>query len=220
MFNVSQIMEMLSRARPVFYSEADFQHAFAWQVHLQNPNYIIQLEYPISPGQEADEYLDVLVSDSKNKVAVELKYKTSTLLAPIGGDIFLLKSHGAQDQGRYDFLKDVQRLEKYLSDNPNSIGYAIFLSNDSSYWKPGRNEKTVCDDFRLTEGRNISATLNWGESAGKGTIRKRESPIILKNTYECVWREYSNIERHEYVKGSTQFKYLVLDVARTQANLS
>jgi len=209
---INQIMDKISRLRPVFCSEADFQHALAWQLHMENHNFKIRLEYPISPEQAKDEDLDILVFEGKREIAIEVKYKTAPFFAPIDGELFLLKSQGAQDQGRYDFLKDVQRLEKYLSDKPNSIGYAIFLTNDRSYWRPSRNQSTVCDEFRITEGRQISGSLNWGLNAGKGTIKNRELPIVLKHSYECKWLEYSNIEKQEYVQGSTQFRYLLFSV--------
>lgn len=209
---IEQIMDKLSRLRPVFHSEADFQHSLAWQLHLENSNLKTRLEYPISPEQEKDEDLDILLFDGKREIAIEIKYKTAPFFAPIDGELFLLKNQGAQDQGRYDFLKDVQRLERYLSDKPNSLGYAIFLTNDSSYWRPSRNESTVCDEFRITEGRQISGTLNWGLNAGTGTIKKRETPINLKHIYECKWHEYSNVEKQEFVKGNTQFRHLLFSI--------
>ncbi len=213
MFDVSQTMGMLSQVRPVFYSEADFQHGLAWQIHLQNPACRVRLECPLSPEQETDRYLDILLFDGNSEIAIELKYKTSDFFAPLGGELFLLKKQGAQDQAQYQYLRDLQRLEEYVTGKPNALGYAIFLTNDSLYWNPGRNHSTVCDDFRITEGRRISGKLDWGINAALGTKKGMESPIVLKGVYECNWWEYSHIKPHEYVKGHTRFRYLVLRAA-------
>lgn len=174
MENIKSLLSELSKARPVFHSEADFQHALAWQIKLQKPNVKVRLEYPLSIEQELDEDLDILISDNQCNTAIELKYKTSPFFAPLDSEIFHLKGQGAQDQGRYDFLKDISRLERYVSKTPKANGYAIFLSNDSSYWRPPRDKVTVCDEFRLTEGKTILGALSWGKNAGKGTTNREK----------------------------------------------
>jgi hypothetical protein len=45
MINVHQIMKTLAVERPVFHSEADFQHALAWELHRQMPEWAMRLEY-------------------------------------------------------------------------------------------------------------------------------------------------------------------------------
>ena len=40
------LMQELSKSRPIFHSEADFQHALAWQIHETMPDSQIRLEYP------------------------------------------------------------------------------------------------------------------------------------------------------------------------------
>lgn len=216
MFDLSDVIHTLASSRPVFHSEADFQHALAWRIHEQFPGYRVRLEYPTSWDVESKEYknhLDVAVLGDAVDVVLELKYKKAGLFAPMGGEIFLLKNDGAQDLGRYDFLKDVQRLEKYVSGKSGAVGYAIFLTNDSSYWTQSpRMKPTASDDFRLTEGRKMSGTLKWGAVAGKGTTKGREAPIVLNGTYQCVWQVYSNIAG-TYVSGSGEFRWLMLKVS-------
>ncbi len=46
------------------------------------------------------------------KLAIELKYKTRHLLGIVGGEIYDLGDQAAQDLGRYDFFKDIERLER------------------------------------------------------------------------------------------------------------
>ncbi len=214
MFDAKGIMQSLSSVRPVFHSEADFQHAFAWQIHMQFPHYKVRLEYPSSFESESAEHLDVVILNAKQKIGVELKYKTAPFFAPVEGEIFLLKAQGAQDLGGYDFLRDVQRLEAYLLENQNANGFAIFLTNGSSYWNSPRNGPTICDSFRITEGRTITGTLSWSKGTGKGTTKGRESPIGLKGAYTCSWLHYSAMKEREYAGGRGEFRYLVLEARR------
>lgn len=211
MLDVVETMQKLSGERPVFHSEADFQHALAWQIHLQSPESRIRLEYPLSVDYEELGRLDLMLFEAEREVAFELKYKKAPFFAPLQREIFLLRADSAQDIGRYNFLRDVQRLEKAVSERRNAAGYAILLTNDSLYWKPSPRE-TISDSFRLTEGRKIAGTSSWAAKAGKGTTKGRESPVSLKGIYECVWRDYSYIAPGEYVKGSGEFRYLIFTV--------
>jgi hypothetical protein len=44
MLDVQELMIRLGEEHPVFHSEADFQHALAWQLHLQFPTARLGLE--------------------------------------------------------------------------------------------------------------------------------------------------------------------------------
>jgi len=216
MIDVTEIMRKLRRERPIFHSEADFQHALAWQIHLESPKSHIRLEYPLD--YEESGHLDIVLLEEDREVAFELKYKKRRFFAFIRKEIFSLRTDSAQDIGRYDFLKDVQRLEKFVSGRCNTSGYAILLTNDSLYWEASPR-KTISDAFRVTEGRKITGTLNWSARAGKGTTKDRQSPINLKGIYDCEWREYSEFEPTEYVVGdnkisvpSSKFRYLLFKV--------
>lgn len=213
MIDPNVVMQTLSQVRPVFHSEADFQHAFAWQVHLNLPECKIRLEYPLKPDES--NHLDIAVLGDNETAVFELKYKTTHFFAPVNREVFFLKGHYAQDVGRYDFWKDVQRLEEYVSLNQNVTGYAILLTNDSSYWNPSNRDTTICDELRLTEGRNVTGTLNWGETAGKGTTRGRELLISLSGLYECIWQNYFEFDQSKYVQGGMKFRYIILKVLKT-----
>jgi hypothetical protein len=65
-------------------------------------------------------------------MAIELKYKTRSLTAALDGEDFHLMSHAAQDLVRYDFFKDLNRIEAFARAGPERTGYAIFLTNDSA----------------------------------------------------------------------------------------
>jgi hypothetical protein len=53
----------------------------------------------------------------------------------VDGEKFSLTTDGARDIGSYDFFKDIARLERYVSAEDNTMGYALLLTNDDLYWK-------------------------------------------------------------------------------------
>ncbi len=130
---ISEVLSSLAKQRPVFHSEADFQHAFAWEIHQRLPSdALVRLELPVQVRQQFL-HIDVWVVYQNATLSVELKYKTRRLTVHIGNEQYRLKDQSAQDISRYDFLKDVQRLEQVVAVHPNSIGYAVLLTNDSAY---------------------------------------------------------------------------------------
>src|SRR5438093_9584716 len=141
-------MTTLAIERPLFHSEADFQHAFAWLLQRQHPAACVRLELPIRTDGVAI-HLDVFATFEDCAVAIELKYKTRALTFTVGSEEFILMNHSAQDIGRYDFIKDVQRLEAFVGARTGAVGYAILLTNDSAYWTSGRNPGSVDASFRL-----------------------------------------------------------------------
>ena len=160
MIDITGILKQLTEQRPIFHSEADFQHALAWEIHNRLSHAKIRLEFPVF-HQNRQRYLDLLVrTKSLELVAIELKYKTRALSIHNNDEDFQLKNQSAQDIGRYDFLKDVQRLEQFLAQSNSGTGYAIFLTNDSLYWKTAQNPETVDREFRLHHGRMIEGDLN------------------------------------------------------------
>jgi hypothetical protein len=208
--NIENLLQSLSQIRPVFHSEADFQFALAWHIKQNIPEVDIRLEYPKVDREHVRNnkriYLDILVLNGRIKYGIELKYKTKSLELNIGEESFNLNNQGAQDIARYDYLKDIQRLEWFKSEGIFDIGYAIFLSNDSKYWQILKNTNTVDRHFRIHEGRKITCDSNlcWTEDASEGTKRNRENNIIIKSGYDIQWYDYSriheNLFRYTYVK--------------------
>ena len=73
---MTKLMSRLSASRPVFHSEADFQHALAWESHQTWPQQLVRLETRPAKGI----HLDVLLIDrlAGREVALELKYLTAS----------------------------------------------------------------------------------------------------------------------------------------------
>src|SRR5579859_5225485 len=112
MTHLDELLPLLGQQRPVFHSEADFQHALAWLIHLQQPDTRIRLEYRPLPSEPL--YLDLWVEDDSSALAIELKYPTRRLMVEHAGEHFSLKNQSAQDLTRYDFIKDIGRLERVV----------------------------------------------------------------------------------------------------------
>lgn len=206
MIDQIDVVTVLSRQRPLFHSEADFQHAFAWEIQRRLPNANIRLERPILRNGKWL-HLDLLVSDSDRSIAIELKYKTRELSLNHQGENYHVKNHSAQDVGRYDFLKDIYRLELITKSIDNCCGWAVLLTNDFAYWRPARGG-TNDDAFRIHEGQVIGGSLSWSENAAPGSIKGREAVIQFDSEYTMNWHDYSVVEGS---KAGT-FRYLPIRI--------
>ena len=207
MLSMHEMMAELAKARPVFHSEADFQHALAWVIHESHPRLRIRLERK-APALRDREAVDIWVERRRRVLVLELKYKTAELVTTARGEEFNLKSQSAQDCGRYDFVKDIGRLERITEHNPNARGCAILLTNDHLYWKLPRTAHTMDAAFRLHGGRVLQGHLTWRADAAPGTTRGRTSPIRLRGEYELAWQDYSTIRG----EGNREFRYLLVEV--------
>ena len=206
MIDVFKSLLSLAKKRPVFHSEADFQHAFAWEIHRQWPAASIRLEMPYQTHKHLF-YIDIWIVYRAQILAVELKYKTRSLFIDINNEKYRLKSQRAHDTGRYDFLKDVYRLEQIKKQYQKYTGYAILLTNDSAYWTKPKN-KTFDSAFRIHEGRVVNGILSWDKKASDGTKKNREQPIVIEGTYQLHWEDYSRLSDDRHGK----FRSLVVKV--------
>jgi len=208
MSDINTVMENLSKKRPIFHSEADFQHALAWEIHKQLPESAIRLERRYSKGNKRI-YFDIWIDYKGETIIIELKYKTKEVSVEIDNEKFNLRNHGAWDLGRYDFIKDISRLEKIVLSNKNKTGYAIFLTNDNSYWEdPLKEPETIDRNFRIHSGKDIKGNLKW-VGGSPGTIKNRNS-IKIRGNYKIDWNGYSKQKVNQY----GLFKYVVIPVGR------
>lgn len=227
--DVERILAELSGERPVFHSEADFQLALAFKMQLMYPQLAIRLERTeIIDNKKLR--IDVLAHQDGQTTLMELKYSTRRLrvrvhLTEDEYETYNILDQAAHDLCRYDFLKDIQRLEmlveRYTRKGHDAVGYAILLTNDSAYWKEPARDEVIDYAFRLHEGRTIAAgeVLQWDERAGHGTKKYREEPIVLRGDYTFRWRRYSNCLTHPRVKPFedeltryAEFRYLLVRV--------
>jgi hypothetical protein len=206
--DIHQIIARLADERQLFHSEADFQHALAWKIHELYPDVKLRLEVP-SGRSDKRERIDILASLNGRHCAVELKYKKRKIEGVFGGERYVLSNDGAQDIGRYDFIKDVARLERYVVSTENTSGWAVLLTNDDLYWKESpRGINSAA--FFLHEGRQVDggAPLSWHERTGEGSMRHRTESFNLRASYTLQWKDYSSVPG---TRNGT-FRYLALPV--------
>jgi hypothetical protein len=213
--SINELLSRLAARRPVFHSEADFQHALAWEFQRADPEANIRLEKQVSTN-ETRVHLDLLVLGQSYELAIEVKYKTRLASISHSGELYSLRNQSAQDLGRHDFIKDIRRLEKYIEACPAAKGYAVLLTNDKSYWSTSRRSDTVDSQFRLHEKRVLTGSVTWGSAASEGTKHKREKAISLAGSYEISWSDFSSVGHGS----GEQFRFVALEVPPVMANLS
>lgn len=211
MICTNSVIEKLKNRRKVFYSEADFQHALAWEIHENFPDFKIRLEYnPNENRYIGTQHIDIFVQGKNKKLAIEVKYKTKNATYICDNECFVLCNQSANDCGRYDYCYDIKRLE--LLKEYDYHGIAIFLTNDSAYYLNRiRNQEANDFEFRIHEGSRLSGILNWNEKTGSGTKKNREEGISLLNEYEIRWHNYSSLKNKE-TGNVEEFKYAFVEV--------
>lgn len=182
-----------------FVSEADFQHTFAMELEktfINNPNIKILLEFPIK-CENRKVHVDIMVCDGCNLYPIELKYKTCSISLdkPYENTNIkikdLLKTHGAQDLGGYDFWKDIHRIETLIKEGSAISGVCIFLTNDP-YYKEGKYKNgTQASNFRIGTGYVRKGKKIWHRDNKNITpsyiIKHPEFNIY--NDYDFQWKE-------------------------------
>lgn len=191
---LDDVLERLRLNRPVFHSEADFQHHLAWEMHLMDPALQIRLE--VRPDAAMREQVDLLVSrpGTGQGTVIELKYLKAAWEGHVGGEPFKLLNSGAHDIVRYDVLKDVARVERFVAARPGWNGFALVLTNDAMHWRPPVGiRQTIAEAFRIHEGSVLAGERGWGPGAGDGTTKGRSEALAIRGTYELAWRDYSSL---------------------------
>lgn len=208
---LANVIAVLAVQRPVFHSEADFQHGLAWQLHTEAPAAPVRLEY--RPLADRRMYLDIWMVTSEETLAIEVKYPTRATVLHVNDEKYELQNQAAHDSHHYDFWKDLARLEEvvqaYVSDHAVR-GYAVLLTNDSVYWKPPRKPDVADAAFRIHEGRTVShETLSWSSRAAPGTTKDREQPVSVRGDYRMTWQDFSWPSRDRHGR----FRFLMIEVS-------
>lgn len=203
--DVADVLSELASHRAVFHSEADFQFALAWQWQQRAQEAKIRLEYPL-PSEDRRTYADLWIQEAGITSYLELKYWKRGLRVISSGERFNLVDQGAHDISRYDFLRDLKRVERMVRSGHANRGAVVALTNDPLYWTAGTGD-TVDADFRLHDGRLLSGELAWGPDAGTGMTKGREQSLRFVGAYRCHWLPYSQLPG-QY----GEFRYLCLAV--------
>lgn len=180
----------LKNRRKVFHSEADLQFAIGWEIDKLITNSKIRFEQPFQ-----EQSIDLVYCFNKDKIAVELKYKTSKLTVSEDDEFYNLKEHAALDIGRFDVLKDISRVESFIQSGFATKGFVLFITNCSAYWLNttySGSQNAHDKEFRLIQDREITGSLKWPDEAKVTTYgKKRINGLNIRGNYKVNWDDYS-----------------------------
>lgn len=199
--NLPAILDKLARVRPIFHSEADFQFALAWglgQVHQS-----VKTRLETRPREWATlvseelgllrASLDIEVTSGEARLGIEVKYlKKPNWSKEYEGELFAF-GNGVVDHSRYDVIRDVVRIERYVESGPQRSGAVIVLASNPVFWNSPRasDRERVDDSFGIHQGQRLSGARSWAAHAGAGTIKGRSTPLDVRGEYDIAWVNYS-----------------------------
>lgn len=193
----SDVKQFLDINNELLFNERDLQMHLA--VFLRQTGHYddVDVEYYV-PLSELRGYIwnnelrmDVMVRKGKEFLPIELKYKTKSMYKrlfrfgeSISTEVEVMKNQGAQDIGKYDFWKDVRRIE-IVRNRFESInnGLAVFVTNDPVYLQSGR-ETSNHIKFSMTEGRH-GKEKHWIDT--RSTCCKTHPDFEVENDYSIQW---------------------------------
>jgi hypothetical protein len=202
--HLDAVIDRLAAKRPVFHSEADFQHAFGQALNMLDSTLDVRLEVPHGKDAVARRYIDMLCHGSERSTAVEFKYFTAAWTGddPTTGESVTLREHAATDLARRNFVFDIARLEHLRTAMHNVDGITLLLSNAPRLWNAPRTQGLTGDhEFRLHEGATLTGTLTWG--GGRYPKNQRH----LTGTYPLRWNDYSHLPGH-----NGRFRWLAVNI--------
>lgn len=145
---IRTLLIALARKRQVFCSELDFQLHLAWE--MKERGWEVLLEYD-PQCFKTNAAINILVVKPE-RIAFELKYKTTSFQCDIDGEQMCLKQQAAQNIGHYELIKNLSRVKAVVASGRADRGFTIGLTNDASYWREGRRG-TAAEMFRMFDGR-------------------------------------------------------------------
>ena len=206
----SDIRNFLKQQNELLFNEFDFQMQLAIYLRMTQKYDDVESEYflptkntNILEGYDWDSNMriDIVVRSGDDFVPIELKYVTKKVVrdyirfGELVKGMVILKNHAAQDIRRYDFWKDVRRIELIKNIFPAvKYGLAIFLTNDSSYLKDPKAD-SVCAPFSMSGNREIGGEkMDW---QGSPATAKNHKPFLLDGIYRLIW-DKSMIDNIEF----------------------
>ncbi len=155
--------------------------------------------------------LDMLFEHRGREYAVELKYargamgRGGSLLYK--GDVYYAPSSGAADDiTRFNFLKDVMRLESEIPKRDKTVMFALLLTNIRTLWEKG-NETSNDHAFHI-DGNIQKGTLKWKWTPSKETLKRTGESLTIDGNYSAKWRTYTKIPKLK----NKIFRYLLVKI--------
>lgn len=210
------VESFLKKKHNLFFNERDFQmHLAIWL--KETKKYDVDVEYYVPKGAldekkyvwNSELYIDIVVKMDQEYCLIELKYKTKEIASQeidrFGeslGNETILKNQWAQNYGKYNFWKDVRRIE-LVTEKFKDVkgGLAIFLTNDKSYFNG--KENSACSNFSMNNGGH-KENKNWTDDK----LNTKKHP----NFY--VSKEYTTKWEPQDTNTNSVFYYCILEITK------
>ena len=213
---LQQTLSALAVRRPLFHSEADFQHELA--MDLARNHYAVRLEVPIQlalKNQPVGIQLDLLAinQESGQKTAIELKYITVALDHQNNGERFRLSGNWGTNLSLFDTLADLERVASVVKAGKADQGFSVLITNAETAWSRDVTHTSImAREFSIHEGRQLEAgsRLDWSPTTpGVGSVSKKRlapyAPVEIPRSQTCGWADYS-----QHKGAGCTFRYLLL----------
>lgn len=230
--NISEILKELGKEKRIFQREAQFQFELAWKLHEKiGGDGEVRLEVLSCTKNKSEDrkakrfYSDIILKDDSGFIVIELKYKTKKETESTYG--VELIGQGAQDEGRYDYLWDIKRIELLKNRNEEEYtypeigeflgGYAIMLTNDNQYWertkeyiKEHTKKEVSYLHFCIGGGDTVEGKVDWNTEEERD-YRKSRPPITFDKSYAFEWQSYC-VGKGNHGKKKREFRYLITHI--------
>lgn len=196
----NDISNFLNGNSELLFNERDFQMHLATYLRDTKKYEDVDVEYYV-PYEELENYIwknelriDIVVRKGQEYLPIELKYKTKSVKQKISRfgkeleECEVMKNQGAQDLGKYNFWKDVRRVELVCKRFKNiKNGLAVFLTNDNAYLKAGRNDSN-CIKLSMSEGEHDRDKF-WLKP--ESSCAKENKNFSVEKDYSINWQKTS-----------------------------
>ena len=187
------IIEELAKEKHVFSNEAQFQFCLAWAINKKLESEFEDYEVVLEEQIQSQKYTDIVVRIGKSYFPIELKYKTADreVNYVFENREYVTYCQGAADNGSYDYLADIARIEKLKNDKlPDgscfSKGFAIIVTNYPLYW--GEGIRLSSNWYPFCFNKELRGTIDWQNK--KPTKKERQDAISLEGCYKMDWQYY------------------------------
>lgn len=193
------IINFLENQTELMLNEMDFQMQLSLHLLLTNHYEDVNVEYylPTKNTHLLEGYnwnsnmrVDIVVSREGEFIPIELKYPTKSVTRDVSrygviiNDFPVLRNQGAQDLVKYNFWKDVRRVELLKKIFPSvKYGLAILLTNDLNYLKETRSE-AACSGFSTSGKYSVGGEMKWKEEVA---LKTSHPDFYLEGQYQIKW---------------------------------
>ena len=224
----TDVVQFLSDESVLFSNESDLQLRLSCYLKHSGHYDRVEVEYYV-PSQElqrlnaslttanfpwdSDVYIDIVVEKDGQFVPIELKYPTTDIReaftrfgVDVQANVPMLKKDGAQNIHRYNYWKDVRRIEALSQAYAETIvgGLAVMVTNDPSYQKSPTSGSVGYGPFSIENGREVKQPQDCDMSWQNGVSVAKDHPDFqIDGTYTINWQPMPKM---------AGFWYLILNV--------